>query len=88
MYRDCDRSKTIWIASVSFVFQSKGRAMTNSCTARPDRYGTMRCVACRVAWDRDDVAACPRQAPPLVVPSETPLYVSALAADYFAPHCK
>jgi hypothetical protein len=35
-----------------------------ACQARPDRYGTLRCVACRVSWDRDDVAACPRQAPP------------------------
>lgn len=63
----------------------------SNCQARPDRYGTMRCVACRVTWDRDDVAACPRQAPlpaPPMVPSETPLYVSGLAADYFASHCK
>jgi hypothetical protein len=52
------------------------------CHARPDRYGTMRCTVCRVSWDRDDVAACPREAPPLV-PSETPLYVSALAPQPF-----
>lgn len=51
-----------------------------ACQARPDRYGTMRCTACRVCWDSDDVAACPRQAPP-VVPQETPMYVSALAPD-------
>lgn len=57
--------------------------MTNSCQARPDRTGTLRCTACRVSWDRDDVAACPRQAPPLV-PQEAPLhcaFVSALAPD-------
>jgi hypothetical protein len=70
--------------------------MTN-CLARPDRLGTMRCTACRVAWDADDVAACPRQAPP-VTPLETPLrcastdaadamgfvFASGLAPDQFA----
>lgn len=50
-----------------------------ACQAHPDRFGTLRCVACRVSWDRDDVAACPRQAPPVVPNHETPLYVSALA---------
>jgi hypothetical protein len=53
-----------------------------NCQARPDRYGVMRCTACRVSWDRDDVAACPRQAP-LQLP-QPDLYVSALAPDYFA----
>lgn len=50
---------------------------TIPCQARPDPYGTIRCTACRVAWDRDDVAACPRQAPPIVPRPE--MYVSALA---------
>jgi hypothetical protein len=54
-----------------------------TCTARPDRYGVMRCVACRVSWDRDDVAACPHQAPPLA-PEREP-FVSGLAPDYFGP---
>lgn len=57
-----------------------------ACQARPDRYGAMRCTACRISWDRDDVAACPRQAPP-IVPQEAPLhcgFVSALAPDSFA----
>jgi hypothetical protein len=60
-----------------------------SCQARPDRFGVMRCTACRVSWDRDDVAACPRQAPP-VVPNHDPAdalrcgFVSALAPDSFA----
>jgi hypothetical protein len=54
-----------------------------TCQARPDRYDSIRCIACRVSWDRDDVAACPRQVVP-VVPSEAPLYVSALAPDLFA----
>ena len=57
-----------------------------TCQARPDRYGTIRCVGCRVSWDRDDVAACPRQAPPLV-PEQAPLrygYVSALVPDNLA----
>lgn len=57
-----------------------------TCRARPDRYGTMRCTACRVSWDRDDVAACPREAPPLV-PQEAPLrteFASALAPELFA----
>ena len=53
-----------------------GEAMT-ACQARPDRHGSIRCIACRVSWDRDDVAACPRQAP------ENTLYVSALAHDIF-----
>lgn len=53
-----------------------------ACHARPDRYGTMRCTACRVAWDRDDVAACPRQVP--LVPQAEPLYASALAPDIYA----
>lgn len=40
-----------------------------TCLARPDRFGTMRCIACRVSWERDDVAACPReQAPPIAPP--------------------
>ena len=43
-----------------------------ACLARPDRFKTMRCAACRVSWESDDVAACPRQAPP-VTPVEAPL---------------
>lgn len=60
-----------------------------TCQARPDRDGSIRCVACRVTWDRDDVPACPRQAPP-VVPN-TDLgdalrcgFVSALAPDFIS----
>ena len=52
-----------------------------ACQARPDRHGSIRCIACRVSWDRDDVAACPRQAPPVL--PEPVLYVSALAHDIF-----
>lgn len=51
-----------------------------NCLARPDRFGTMRCTACRVSWERDDVAACPREAPP-IAHQDAPLrtFVSGLA---------
>jgi hypothetical protein len=32
----------------------------------------MRCIACRVSWDSDDLAACPREAPP-IAHQEAPL---------------
>lgn len=58
-----------------------------ACTARPDRYGVMRCTACRVSWDRDDVAACPRSEVPGSVQEEALRcgFVSALAPppNYF-----
>jgi hypothetical protein len=61
------------------------------CLARADRFGTMRCIACRVSWDSDDLAACPREAPP-IAHQEAPLrctnmadamglFVSGLAPD-------
>ncbi len=56
------------------------------CNARADRYGTMRCVVCRVSWESDDTAACPRQAQPrelALVPEAEP-FVSGLAPDLFA----
>lgn len=59
--------------------------MTN-CLARPDRFKVMRCPACRVSWDSDDVAACPRQ-DPTIVPDPAVIrepFVSGLAPDHFA----
>jgi len=55
--------------------------MTGPCQARPDRYGAIRCTACRVSWDRDDVAACPRQRQEAPVVREP--FVSALDPDRF-----
>lgn len=51
--------------------------MTNSCQARYEGGGMMRCVTCRVAWDSDDVhGACPRLTgsgvPVVVAPSLVP----------------
>lgn len=45
-----------------------------TCQARYEGGGMMRCVACRVAWDSDDVTgACPRARIPVVAaPSMVP----------------
>jgi hypothetical protein len=85
------KTRTLYAVSVRGVadqVSTKGEVMS-MCQARADRYGTIRCVACRVSWDRDDVGACPRQAPPLA-PNHDPAdalrrtFVSALAPDTIA----
>lgn len=41
------------------------------CQARAQSDGSHRCVACRLAWDRDDEAPpCPRVVAPSIVPDE------------------